>query len=353
VAGSRLTIIIFREENEMTRTTILLASSALLALTAGPAFAQDQLSIVHGSPNGHVISAQGVEVWMACMEEAAVEDVTFRYFPAGQISATPELLDSLGSGVADLAPVPIGYVSDRMPLNGVSMLPGIGSNATEVITAYSAAVKEGPLAEEFAANDIVPLWVMAFPPYQMISMSDAMRSTGDFTGKVLRSAGGSMNLAIQSLGASPAEIPVGDMYVALERGTADGTISALSSLKPFNVHELMGAASTNGAFGTFTNVFSIRSDRWEALSPETQQAMTDCGAQTEASISAFMDNESGELAEEFSGMGVDVYEFTEEELAALGEKLAPVAEDWVSRLDRRGLPAEEVLADYSARFASE
>jgi TRAP-type C4-dicarboxylate transport system substrate-binding protein len=143
------------------------------------------------------------------------------------------------------------------------------------------------------------------------------------------------------------------MYVALERGTADGTISALASLKPFNVHELMGAVSTNGAFGTFTNVFSIRADRWEALSEETRQAMLDCGAKTEESIAAFMDDEAGKLAEEFAGMGVEVYEFSEEEIAAINEKLAPVSEDWASRLGDRGLPAEEVLADYSARFGAE
>lgn len=330
----------------------LLASAALIAAACHGAQAQDavELSVVHGSPNGHVISAQGVEVWMACMEESGVEDVTFRYYPAGQLSATPELLDSLDSGVADLAPVPIGYVSDKMPLNGVSMLPGLGATATDIITAYSAAVKEGALAEEFASNNIIPLWVMAFPPYQVVSMGGPIRTESDFQGKVIRSAGGTMNLAIQSLGASPAEIPVGDMYVALERGTVDGTISALSSLKPFNVHELMGATSTNGAFGTFTNVFSIRADRWEALSEEARQAMVDCGQQTEESIATFMDEEAKQLAEEFAGMGVEVYEFTEEETAAINEKLAPVSEDWVSRLAERGLPAEEVLSTYGARF---
>ncbi|WP_198585923.1 TRAP transporter substrate-binding protein [Pararhizobium haloflavum] len=334
---------------------ILMASAALIALACQGAKAQDavELSVVHGSPNGHVISAQGVDVWMACMEEAGVSDVTFRYYPAGQLSATPELLNSLNSGIADLAPVPIGYVTDKMPLNGVSMLPGLGSTATEIITAYSEAVKEGPLAEEFASNNIKPLWVMAFPPYQMVSMDGPIRSESDFQGKVIRSAGGSMNLAIQSLGASPAEIPVGDMYVALERGTADGTISALSSLKPFNVHELMGATSTNGAFGTFSNVFSIRTDRWEALSPETQQAMTECGAKTEESVAAFMDEEAVQLAEEFAELGAEVYEFTEEEMGAINEKLAPVSEDWVSRLSDRGLPAEEVFADYSARLGAE
>ena len=335
----------------MTNTLRTLLASAGLAGVATAAAAAE-LSVVHGSPTGHVI-AQAVDDWMACMEGKGVEDLSFRYYPAGQISSLPELLQSLQSGVADLAPVPIGYVSDQMPLNGVSMLPGLGSTAGEVIGAYSASLEEGPLAEEFAANDIVPLWVMAFPPYQIVSMDEPLRTADDFSGKVIRSAGGSMNLVITSLGGSPAEIPVGDMYVALERGTVGGTISALASLKPYNVQELMKAVSTNGAFGTFANVFSIRKDQWDALSEATQSVMTECGDQTEAFIGELLDDEAGALVAEFDGTGVDTYEFTDDELAAIDESLDTVKADWVQRLSDRGLPAEQVLADYEARIGAQ
>jgi TRAP-type C4-dicarboxylate transport system substrate-binding protein len=326
---------------------IAMIGAGLLATAAQAQSPEVELTVVHGSPNTHVIAAQGVEPWMECVKEATGGRVGFKYFPAGQISGTPELLQALNKGVADLVPIPIGYESGKMPLNGVSMLPGLGSTAQDVIDAYSQAVDSGPLAEEFAANEAVPIWVMAFPPYQIVSTGGPITSLDDFSGKVIRSAGGTMNLTISALGASPAEIPVGDMYVALERGTVDGTISALASLKPFNVHEVMKAVSTNGAFGTFANVFSIRADKWKALPADVQDAMRECGAQTEASIADFLDSEAEALAQEFAGTGIEVYEFTPEQLQAVNERLSSVSEDWVSRLSGRGLPAEEVLQSYT------
>lgn len=317
-------------------------------ILATPLSAQTVLTVAHGFSPTHVIAAQGVDPWMSCVSESAGDMVSFNYFPSGQIAKTTEMLGALESGVANLTTVPIGYVSDRMPLNGVSMLPGMGSSAGEVIPAYSKAVNKGLLAEEFAANNIVPVWVMALPAYQIVSTKGPMRKPSDFAGKVLRSAGGTMSLTISALGASPAEIPSSDMYVALERGTADATLSALSSIKPYNINELMNAVSTNGAFGSFSVVFSMDNSSWDALGPEAQMIFLECGAKTEAEIARFLDDEVATLQEEFKAAGVEVYSLTESEIEAIDTALAPVLDDWVNRLANRGLPAEAAVKEYRA-----
>jgi len=333
-----------------TLRTALFAGAAL-AFVLPPAQAQDvTLNIVHGSPEGHIIAAGGVEPWMSCVTEAAGDRVAFNYYPAGQLSGLRELQAALESGVADAVPIPIGYVSDRLPLNGVAMLPGLGGSADEIITAYSAAVREGILAEEFAAIDAVPIWVMGFPPYQILSTGDPISDLAGFEGKVIRSAGGTMTLAIEMLGAAPAEIPISDTYVALERGTVDGTISALASIKPYNIQELMTGVSTNGAFGTFTNVFAINANVWESVPADLQEVMMDCGFQVEESIAETMDTEATQLAEEFAGMGIEVFEFSDEQLSEINGPLSEVQQDWVDRLEERGLPAQQVLDEYLARI---
>jgi TRAP-type transport system periplasmic protein len=176
-----------------------------------------------------------------------------------------------------------------------------------------------------------------------------MRSLDDFKGKVIRSAGGTMNLTIEALGAAPAEVVVADLYVSMERGVVDATISGANSVKPYNVQELMKSMSVNGAFGTFTNVFAINGDKWESMPEETRSAMTDCGTKTETFMAETMDSEADQLIAEFKSLGVDVYKFSPEEVAALNEKLASVHDDWVKRLEDRGLPAQEVLDRYVAR----
>lgn len=330
----------------------LAAASSVLALSAS---AQTiNMSVVTGSPPGHIISDGGVEPWMACVSDALDDRIHFDYFPSGQLVALRELQAGLESGIANAVPIPVGYASDRLPLNNVSMLPGLGTSAQEIISTYSRAIRENEaIAAEFEEINAVPIWAMGFPPYQIISTGPAMRTLADFSGRVVRSAGGTMTLSIQSLGAAPAEVTVADLYVSMERGVVDSTISGLQSVKPYNLQEIMQSVSTNGAFGTFTNVFSINGDFWAELPEDVQTVMSDCGRQVEQSIAARMDAESVTLAEEFAALGIDVFEFDEAGAAEINGQLAAVLDDWATRLEDRGLPAREVLEHYQAIMAEQ
>lgn len=327
----------------------LLASVVAVAASCGVAQGQEsiELTVVHDSPPSHVTVVQGIEPWMSCVDEGTQGQVTFRTYPGGQLASNSEMLNALNSGIADLAPVPIGYVSDKMPLNTVGMLPGLGGTSQELVGAYSQAIQSGALAQEFSSNEIVPLWVKLDPPYQVASASGPLRTLEDFSGKVLRSPGGALNLSIEVIGGSPAEISVGDTYMSLERGTVDGALTFLTSMKAYNMDEVTNALSTNAAFGSFPLVFAIRDDKWNSLPSETQQVMNDCGAQTQMSFSEHTDDQNAILAEEFSESGVEVYEFPADELEAINERLVAVQDNWVERLSRRGLPAEQVLNTFS------
>ena len=335
----------------MSLTALTVSAGALLA--GGEALAQRvTMSVVTGSPPAHIISDGGVKPWMACVTKAMGKDIHFNYFPSGQLIALRELQSGLESGVADSVPVPVGYVSERLPLNGVSMLPGLGTTSKEIISAYSKAIRTNAhLAAEFAKINAVPIWVMGFPPYQIVSMGKPMRTLADFKGSVVRSAGGTMTLAIKTLGAAPAEVVVSDLYVAMDRGTVNSTISALASLKPYNLQEIMKSVSTNGAFGTFTNVFAANSAFWAKLPKDVQQTFLECGRSVEDSIAARMDAEAVELAKEFAARGITVFEFNQKEAAEIQGALAAVHNDWVDRLRKRGLPAAEVLESYKSIMA--
>ncbi|MFN3209909.1 MAG: TRAP transporter substrate-binding protein DctP [Roseovarius sp.] len=317
---------------------------------AGGAFAQDtRLTIIHGSPSGHPIT-RAVETWMECIQTTEGPQADVSYYPGGQISGIAELLQGLNNGVGHAAPIAAGYVSEKLPLNGVVMLPGLGSTAQEVMDAYGAALESGPLREEFLSNGVVPIWVMAWPPYQIMSTSDPITSAEDFSGKVVRSAGGTMNLTIESLGAAPAEITIGDVYVAMERGTADATISSFSSIRSYGLAELASSVSFNASFGTFTNVFVIDQDKWTEFSPEMQDKAMACGETTETAMAAFLDAETDELAAEFKEQGIDVYNLSDPQLDAFADAMTAVSNDWADRLEKRGLPARQVLEDYTSRF---
>jgi TRAP-type C4-dicarboxylate transport system substrate-binding protein len=329
----------------------LLAISAIGSLTLGAtALAQTDVSLAHGSPANHVITKEFVEPWMACVTDSAKGKVNFRYFPSGQLANLRELLPALERGVADVAPLPIGYYSDKLPLNGVSMLPGLGATSEEVVTAYAKTIDSQHLSDEFAAAGVVPLAVMAFPPYQIVSVTQEIKTPEQFSGKVVRSAGGAMDLVIRSLGGSPAAISIGDTYVALQRGTADATISALASVDGYKLQELAKAISTNGSFGTFVNVMSVRQDKWNEMDDSLKAVFRDCGQKIQIQAAQNLDNASAGLAKSFGDAGVEMFAFTPEQLQTMSVKLDEVHQDWTERLNGRGLPAEVVLQTYKSNF---
>jgi|TARA_B110000305_G_scaffold241496_1_gene315898 TRAP-type C4-dicarboxylate transport system substrate-binding protein len=328
----------------------MLAMLVGLSMVAPITYAGVSITLAHGSPAKHVITKEFVEPWKQCVEKAAGSDVSFKYFPSGQLAKIKELLSAMDKGVADVTPVPVGYSSDKLPLNGVSMLPGLGGSSEAIVSAYWKSLSNDLLAKEFAANGIVPISVMAFPPYQIVSTSKKIKTPEQFGGKVIRSAGGAMDLIIKSLGGSPATISIGDTYVALQRGTADATISALASVDGYKLQELAKSISTNGSFGTFVNVLAVRQAKWDEMDSGLKKIFKDCGSKIQFQSARNLDNAGSDLAKKFAGAGVEMFQFSPDQLKEMSGKLGAVHQDWTDRLNGRGLKADDVLKAYKASF---
>ncbi|MCO5072197.1 MAG: TRAP transporter substrate-binding protein DctP [Rhizobiaceae bacterium] len=318
---------------------------ASVVFATSPA-AAEKIVLSHGYSPTHVIAAQGIDPWRSCVEERTGGELSFEVFPSGQIASVKESLDALNNGLAGASAIAIGYESGRLPLNGVTMLPDMGDSAVQMAATYRAALDSGPLGDELDKKGLHPIFNIMLPVYQIVSSVGPIDTLEAFKGKVVRSGGGAMNFTLQSIGASPSEIPSADMYVAMERKTVDATLSALSSVKPYKLDELVNAISSNGRFGTFTTVFAMDKNLWNGLSAENQGIVNACGMEIEASLATYLDRDNISLQKEFAGKGIDVYSFSDETLKALDDKLSEVSNDYISRLTDRGLPAREAYDSY-------
>lgn len=319
----------------------------IIGFTIAPLAGADTLTVSDYHPPSHHFAVHGVKPWMDCVSEKAGDSIEFRYFPSGQVASGKESLDAVNNGLVDLGPVPIGYVTNKLPLSGMSMLPNMASTATQAVNAFREMFDSGEIiADELAHNQVQPIFINMMPPYQVNSRVGPIKDLDDFSGKVIRSGGGTMNLVIRELGGAPADISGGDMYVAMERSTVDGTIMALASLKPYNMPELVNAISINGNFGTFPTLFVMDRGKYLKLSDKDKAIIDECGREVEQNYAHYLDDQNTALAKEFSGMGIDVYRFSEKELAEIESRLSVVANDYIQRLSNRGLPAEQVYQAY-------
>lgn len=319
----------------------------LAAWLAGNYVAAETLTVSHGYPPNHVIAEQGIDPWMACVKEQTSGDIDFNYFPGGQIASVKDSLDAINGGLSQVSTVVVPYLSHKLPLNGITMLPDMGNTSKEMVDAYRALLNQGgPALDEWKAIGVRPLVINMLPVFQMVSTVGVIDSLEEFEGLKIRSAGGLLNFTINALGASPVEMPAGDMYVALQRGTLDAAFLALASVNPYSVDELADAVSVNGPFGGGGTIIGMDYETWEQMPSAYQAVIDECGTKVEVQFANYLDAENLKLQEQFSADGIDVYQFSKSELSVLKPKLETVAKEYIDRLEERGLPAAEVYDQY-------
>ena len=77
-------------------------------------------------------------------------------------------------------------------------------------------------------------------------------------------------MTLEALGAIPVSMPAPDVYTSLARQTIDGTIFATSSIKPYQIDEMIKYVTVNSNFGGFIVTYCINENVWQAI-PETDR----------------------------------------------------------------------------------
>ncbi|MFV0493281.1 MAG: TRAP transporter substrate-binding protein DctP [Pseudorhodobacter sp.] len=325
----------------------LVCGSLVGAATLATAANAEKFIVTTNVPPTHWASSQGGVPFMECVTEATGGEIEFDYFHSGQIASFFESLDAVNNGLAQISYIVLSAQTDKLPLTGVTMLPGLGSGAVDTTIATRKVLgKDGPIRDEYTANRIVPLMINVFPPYQMISRGAPFDTLESLQGKKISTGGGTLMVTLAATGATAIQSPAGDIYLSLQQGAVDGTMLSITSITPYKLQEVTKSVSANGHFGVATGIWSIDSDVFSALSEDKQTAMRDCGLKVENELAAWADNWTIEQHQELRDAGMSVFDYSEEELAKIGVKLEEVRQDYVQRLEARGMSAQQAYDDY-------
>lgn len=328
------------------RSSILATSATMLACLAAPAVAEKLIVSTNLAPH-HWGTTMGAEPFMACVTERTEGEITFDYFHSGQLASFFESLNAVNDGLAQMALIVLPAQTDKLPLTGISQLAGLGTTTVQSTRATRAVLEEeGPIRDEYLANDIVPLLINVYPSYQMLSRRGPIDSLSAMQNIPISSGGGALLVTLAELGAAPVESATGDVYLSMQQGTVDATMLSTVSIMPYNLHEVIKSVSSNGNFGIATGIWSIDKGIWDGLTESQRSALRGCGLETEEALAAWVDELVSKTLEDLSGMGIEVYAFPQEELEKIDVHLAAARENYVARLASRGLPAEDAYQDY-------
>lgn len=333
----------------------LISMVAGLALATVTSVASSvNLRFADSFPVTHPVSKDGDVYWMDKVTELTNGSVTFTYFPAEQIAKASAILQKIKDGVVDVGYVGIGYETSTLPLNNGTMLPGISSDVITDSIAYWKLISDDTtiLGKEFAKNGVVPVMGTMMAPYQIATTKAPIEKMSDFNGLKLRTTG-SLNLMVSNLGADPINMSAPDTYLAMQRGTADGTTHTFLSLKAYKISELVKSVTNNADFGTFGLTAVMSKKVYDRLTDAEKKAVRDAGTATSLHLAQVQAQIEDKNMEEMRQEGATVYALSPEVRKGLQAHYAQTQQDWIARMNKQGLAGEDALKEIQTAFANE
>lgn len=318
----------------------IIRGAAAVALAAqafaAPAVAQEALKLAHWVPPAHVLTSSTIEP----LQEALEGVLEVQVYPGGELGAGPlEQYVRAVQGVADITWGLQGYTSSQFPRTMISELPG---TLPEGMTGYDLiwnAYEAGQLDAEFPGTKPLALWLSE--PNVFIMKDRDVRTPADVQGLKLRVSGSAAARVVESLGATPVQMPAGEIYNALQTGLIDGVLTGASAIGDFKLDEVANSYTLGAPLGHISFYLVMNERRYDGLSDEEKAAIDAiAGRPLSQSAEEGWNARAEQVMSDIRAKGTStVIDLTDEEAAAFGELTLPVRDAIVSELG-----AEDVLA---------
>ncbi|MHA2936990.1 TRAP transporter substrate-binding protein [Vibrio sp. RC27] len=247
----------------LTTTLALFSSSAMSAVT---------LKLAHAAPESDL--QQNMSLFFKKEVEARTDgDVKVNIFPNGLLGNDAQMIDGSRSGILDISLVGLNNYSGLMPESAALTLPFIFPNRETAYKVLDGEVGQGVMAdlEEFGLKGL------GYPENGYRNMTNSrgpIRVPSDVKGLQMRVNGSkALNDMFDSLEANPQQIPVAELYTALETGVVDAQDHPIGVTLSFKFYEVQKYLSmTQHAYSPLALAMNL--EKFNGLSQEQQAIIT-------------------------------------------------------------------------------
>lgn len=313
------------------RLTRIIAAAAIAAGAMLPA-AAEELKFANFTPPFHTINASVIEKLNADLSAATGGALTVRGYHGGELGAgPPEQYVRAVQGVADITWGLPGYTSSQF---GKTMIVEMPNAIPLDMPGYEAMDRAMDLiADEFPGTKVLALWTSE--PNIFIMKDREIRTPADLAGLKIRVAGATAGEVATALGATPVQMPINQVYNALQTGLIDGVITGASTLSDFKLDEVANSYTIGANLGRIVFFTVMTEAKYDSL-PDDQKAAIDAASGVALSKSAEDAwNATANAALEAARASGDntVVDLTPEEAAAFETAVAAVTDAYVASVD--------------------
>ena len=231
-------------------------------------------------------------------------------------------------GLVPIADILLNQQVGEAPILGIETLPYLAPTMPDLALLHKFY---RPKLEEVAESMNQKLLYLVPWPGQAVFAPNPINSLDDIKGLTIRVVDANGSSFFEALGATPVQMPWGEVVPSLAAGTIKGVTTSSSS-------------GVDGAFWEFTkhmstfnwqassNAVMVNLDAWNALEPETRAAIEATAARMEGQ---FWLNSKAEDAKKLAILqehGIEITQPSPELRAALLEKAKPLWDDFKARV---------------------
>ena len=305
----------------------------LMVFTSGVAMgAEITLRFAGNMPVAHHVTT-GQELLAKRIEERTGGRVKVLVYPAGQLFSDKDMMKAVPAGAVEMANTTLAGWTGMIPGLLLLDLPLFYKDHFHYFRTVDGKAGE-ILKEEFERVGVKLLYWMGCYPLDFAS-KQPIRTLEDFKGKRIRGHGEMEVEGIKALGASPTFLGGGEVYMALQRGTVDGALSAAASFWDRKYYEVVKYITnvhyTLAIYGVLMNL-----KKWNELPPDIQKIILECSVEAQEWGRKEAEKADRECLELLKGKGMEIYVVPEKEKERWRKAAQPTIEVFLKRAGDKG-----------------
>ena len=257
---------------------MFLASAMIFGATF--ATAETTLKLAHAAPESDL--QQTMSLFFKEQVEVRTDgNVLVNLFPSGQLGNDAQMIDGIRSGIIDIAMVGLNNYSGLMPESAAFTLPFMFPTREAAYQVLDGQVGQGVLDQmnEFGLKGL------GFPENGYRNMTNnrgPIRVPADLAGLQMRVNNSiALNDMFAALDANPQQIPVAELYTALETGVVDAQDHPIGVTLSFKFYEVQDYLSlTQHAYSPLA--LAMNSDTFMGLTADEQAVVLEVAAEAVA-----------------------------------------------------------------------
>jgi TRAP-type transport system periplasmic protein len=300
-------------------------SAALALCSVAAASAQTTLKLAHAAPESDMQQTLSV-FFKKGVEERSNGSIKVSIFPAGQLGNDAQMIDGARSGIVDITMSGLNNFTGLVPQAGVFELPFIFPNRDVAYKVLDGDIGAG-ISSQFTK---LGLTVLGYPEngYRNITNNKhPIKEPGDLAGLQMRvNNSRALNDMFALLGANPQQIPVAELYTALETGVVDAQDHPVGIVASFKFNEVQKYLSlTQHAYSPLAIV--MNDSKLKGLSADEQKIIIEVAKEAVAEQRKLNVAKEEEMIASLEKEGMQVNR--DVDAAAFQEKVRPVWDGFI------------------------